>query len=161
MGTTIGRLAWVVPLLGIVAAGPEPGPGAFIAALYAGYQSSADAASPLATEAAIKRTFSPPTAGLLLANARHAAQAQEVGCIETDPFVVGQGYQITGLKITAALDPANPRQATVTAAFHNFDAPRTVRYRLLRGPSGWQIDDLQSGPDGSFKAKLRRCLEVG
>ena len=157
------RLRHVVALLllGAIAAAPPPGPETLVSQIYAGYLSANDAYSPLATDASIKRTFSTALAALLFANTRLQVKTQSVGCLESDPFIVGQDYQITALQVSSVVDPATPSRATVTAAFHNFDAPRVVSYTMLREPSGWRIDDLQSGPDSSFKAKLQRCLKVG
>ena len=156
------RLRRVTALLwlGAIAAAPAAGPESLVTQIYASYQSSNDPYSPLATDANIRRDFSPSLAALLFANTRLQAKTQSVGCLESDPFIVGQDYQITALQVSTVADPATPSRATVTAAFHNFDAPVTVRYAMLHEPSGWKIDDLQSGPDGSFKAKLQRCLRV-
>jgi hypothetical protein len=65
----------------------------------------------------------------------------EVGRMDWDPFVDGQDWQLTGLKIAPVSKEAT--QAEVRATFKNFDEPRDILYSLVLEDGHWRIDDIE------------------
>lgn len=65
----------------------------------------------------------------------------EVGRMDWDPFVDGQDWQLTGLKIVPVSKEAT--QAEVRATFKNFDEPRDIVYSLVLEDGHWRIDDIE------------------
>lgn len=65
----------------------------------------------------------------------------EVGRMDWDPFVDGQDWQLTELKIAPVSKEAT--QAEVRATFKNFGEPRDLRYTLVLEDGHWRIDDIQ------------------
>jgi hypothetical protein len=65
----------------------------------------------------------------------------EVGRMDWDPFVDGQDWQLTGLKIAPVSKEAT--QAEVRATFKNFDEPRDIVYSLVLEDGHWRIDDIE------------------
>jgi len=66
----------------------------------------------------------------------------EVGRLDFDPYVDGQDYQITGLKIG---DPTvNGLKATEEVTFKNFDDAEDLIFTLVKESGGWKIDDVVS-----------------
>jgi hypothetical protein len=65
----------------------------------------------------------------------------EFGRMDWDPFVDGQDWQLTELKIAPVSKEAT--QAEVRATFKNFGVPRDLRYTLVLEDGHWRIDDIQ------------------
>ena len=80
----------------------------------------------------------------------------EVGRIDFDPYIDGQDYQITALKIG---EPAIDRDtATVEVTFNNFDTPDDLTFTLVKEADGWKIDDVVS-VDKNFPYSLKAIME--
>lgn len=65
----------------------------------------------------------------------------EVGRMDWDPFVDGQDWQLTELKIAPVSKEAT--QAEVRATFKNFGEPRDILFALVLEDGHWRIDDIQ------------------
>jgi Protein of unknown function (DUF3828) len=141
--------------LALPAAAQPADPAGFVAALYRPYLAARHEAGPLGSESGIRATFSPALAALLIRDQRGAARRGEVGCVDADPFVAGQDYQLSGLQVR--IEQRGAQAAAVRASFRNFGRPTRLRYRLIRAGDGWRIDDIQ-GRD-SLRARLRACLK--
>ena len=141
--------------LALPAAAQPADPAGFVAALYRPYLADRNEAGPLGSEASIRATFSPALAALLIRDQRRAARLGEIGCIDADPFVEGQDYQLSGLQVR--IEQRGAQGAMVRASFRNIGRPTTLRYRLIRAGDGWRIDDIR-GRD-SLRTRLRACLK--
>lgn len=66
--------------------------------------------------------------------------AGEVGRMDWDPFVDGQDWEVTGLKISQVYQSGG--EARVRAVFANFREPRNIVFNLVREDGKWRIDDI-------------------
>lgn len=66
--------------------------------------------------------------------------AGEVGRMDWDPFVDGQDWEVTGLKISQIYQSGG--EARVRAVFANFGEPRNIIFNLVREDGQWRIDDI-------------------
>ena len=66
----------------------------------------------------------------------------DVGRIDFDPYVDGQDYQLTDLKIGAPT--INGDKATIEVTFKNFDMEEDMVFALVKEDGGWKIDDVNS-----------------
>ncbi len=66
--------------------------------------------------------------------------AGEVGRMDWDPFVDGQDWEVTGLKISQVYQSGG--EARVRAVFANFGEPRNILFNLVREDGKWRIDDI-------------------
>jgi hypothetical protein len=66
----------------------------------------------------------------------------EVGRIDFDPYVDGQDYEITKLKIGAPTVKGDT--ATVEVKFNNFEMEEDMVFTLVKEADGWKIDDVNS-----------------
>lgn len=79
-------------------------------------------------------------------NALFAADLKEAGDdegrLDFDPYVDGQDYQLSDLKIgDAAITGAT---AKVEVTFKNIDTAEDLHYTLVQEADGWKIDDVSS-----------------
>jgi len=65
-----------------------------------------------------------------------------VGRLDFDPYIDGQDYVITGLKIAAP--KIDGSTATDEVTFKNMDLPEDLTFTLVKEPGGWKIDDVVS-----------------
>jgi Protein of unknown function (DUF3828) len=81
----------------------------------------------------------------------------EVGRLDFDPYIDGQDYQISALKIgDAAIDGDT---ATVEVTFKNFDTPDDLVFALVKETDGWKVDDVVSS-DKNFPYSLKAIMEA-
>jgi len=66
----------------------------------------------------------------------------DVGRLDFDPYVDGQDYEITGLKIGAPT--VNGDKATIEVTFKNMDMEEDMVFALVKEGGGWRIDDVNS-----------------
>jgi Protein of unknown function (DUF3828) len=62
------------------------------------------------------------------------------GRLDFDPFVDGQDWELSGLKISQVYRSGG--EARVRAVFANFGEPRNVVFNLVREDGRWRIDDI-------------------
>jgi hypothetical protein len=96
--------------------------------------------------------------------AKDAAETPEgdIGRLDFDPYVDGQDYQITALKIA---EPAiSGDTASVEVTFKNFDQAEDLTYALVKEAGAWKIDDVVSHSKDnpySLKAILTAPMPTG
>ena len=79
----------------------------------------------------------------------------EVGRIDFDPYIDGQDYQITDLKIG---EPAiDGDTAKVEVTFKNFDTADDLMFTLVKEAGGWKVDDVVSS-DKNFPYSLKAIM---
>lgn len=69
------------------------------------------------------------------------------GALDFDPFISGQDFKITNLKVVSVKQSGS--KATVEVTFKNFDEKDDLVYSLVKEPDGWKIDDVASVKQGS------------
>src|SRR5438477_5581059 len=79
----------------------------------------------------------------------------EVGRIDFDPYVDGQDYDLTDLKIGDATVTGD--KATIEVKFKNFDMEEDMVFTLVKEADGWKIDDVNS-KGGADPYGLREIL---
>ena len=76
----------------------------------------------------------------------------DVGRLDFDPYVDGQDYQITGLKIGDATITGTTAKVEVT--FKNFDTAEDLMFTLVKESDGWKVDDVvSSSKDNPYSLK--------
>ncbi len=136
---------------------PDATPQELLTSIYAYYQGGA----PLEAFDRLKSfgqdaecVFEPALAAAILRAGQEAARRDEVpDALDTDPFVGGQDYEITGL--TIEIVRANRDTAKARARFDNGGYPMEVLYDLVRCKNGWRIHDVQRRG-----TSLRRALHM-
>lgn len=109
-------------------------PGAAIARIYKGYASGS-------TPGPIEDHYSARLRQLAAA-ARKRTPDGDIGPLDFDPVVNGQDWEIKRLRIREIKREAD--RAIVQASFTNFGDAKEIVFDLVRGPSGWKIDDITS-----------------
>jgi len=76
--------------------------------------------------------------------AKDAAETPEgdIGRLDFDPYVDGQDYQLTDLKI--GTPAVSGDAASVEVTFHNFEQAEDMTYALVKEADGWKVDDVVS-----------------
>jgi Protein of unknown function (DUF3828) len=81
----------------------------------------------------------------------------DIGRLDFDPYIDGQDYQITALKIGDAKIVGTTATAEVT--FKNFDNPEDMTFTLLKEADGWKIDDVASSGT-EYPYSLKAIMEA-
>lgn len=149
----------VVALYAVMAASPAfaedyTKPEEVIAALYAPYMKPADQI--------VYSDLDNPSLRSERLNLLYQADEREagdgIGRLDFDPYVNGQDFEITNLRIDEPYLAGG--RAVVRVTFDNMATPQELGYLLIWEDHGWRIDDLWSdGPD--FGYSLRDILEGG
>lgn len=76
----------------------------------------------------------------------------QVGRLDFDPYVDGQDFDLSDLKIGNPAISGDAAQVEVT--FKNFDAAEDLVFSLVHESDGWKIDDIvSSNPDYQWSLK--------
>lgn len=125
------------------AAEPYADPVALLTALYEGYAPTHE----FPDQDAIDAMQSARLNGLFEKDIKEANG--DIGRIDFDPYINGQDYTITKLKIDPPLYAGG--KAIVHVTFDNFDTPQDLGYALVKEEGGWKIDDVwASSADYSY-----------
>ena len=116
----------------------EPSAKSFVEGIYAAYSGKDSKGISLENAAAVRRYFAPPLAALILKDRRDAHG--EVGMLDSDPFIDGQDWEITGLDI--AMREIAADQTSATVSFKNLGDPTTVVLDLVKLKQGWRIANI-------------------
>jgi hypothetical protein len=135
----------------------DAGAQAFLQSVYATYQTS-DKALDIGSEAKAARYFVPSLARLIGHDVAQAARRNEVGKLDSDPFIGGQDWAPTKIDVKVAAGAAADR-ATGTARFTTpgEKQPSAVTLDLVKTAAGWRIADIHwSGQPDSLVAIIKR-----
>src|SRR5262245_44198929 len=102
---------------------------AFITAIYNSYRGKDAKGVPLDSESTIRRYFEPNLATLMAKDQRAAAQRNEVGLLDFDPFLDAQDWDVTTFDI--AVNDAAAGKAQAIVKFINQGQPVTVVLDLV------------------------------
>ena len=130
----------------------EPSAKAFVEAIYVAYQGKDANGFALDTDAAVRRTFAPKLARLIIDDRRKAAG--EIGAIGSDPFIDAQDWEIGAVDVTVHDIAAGKARATV--AFTSLSRPTTVVLDLVRLRQGWRISDIAWGDGRTLRGLLEK-----
>jgi uncharacterized protein DUF3828 len=127
----------------------EPSAESFVAAIYDSYKGKDGRGVALATDAQVRRYFTPELAAMIIKDRRDARG--EVGKLDGDPFVDAQDWQIDRVAVTVGHTAAD--RATATVAFDN-GRPQTVVLELVKLKAGWRISDIAWGRNETLRGVL-------
>jgi hypothetical protein len=113
---------------------------AFITAIYNSYKGKDAKGTPLDNERTIRRYFEPKLAALMAKDQKTAAQRNEVGLLDFDPFLDAQDWEVATFDIAVSNTAAGKAQATVK--FVNAGDPMTVTLDLVQANNAWRIYDI-------------------
>jgi hypothetical protein len=116
----------------------------FVAAIYNTYVGKNGNGVALDNEAIVRRYFEPSLAASILKDQKNAAQRNEVGALDFDPFVDAQDWDIPAF--TAAVSDAGADRATVTVKFTNSGKASTVVLDLVKIKNDWKITNITWTP---------------
>ena len=128
---------------------------AFITAIYNSYKGKDAKGVLLDSERIIRRYFEPGLATLMAKDQKAAAQRNEVGLLDFDPFLDAQDWDITSFDISVTDATAGKAQATVK--FVNQGQPMTVVLDLVEVRNAWRIYDI-TWLQGDKTETLRRIF---
>lgn len=139
-------------------AGSEPSVSGFLSAVYGSYQKPPSGTNPLDTVATIERFFSPRLAALLVKNRKLEERGQEIVCLDADPLIDAQDYELSDFHMTGQV--VGPKHAIGTASFLNLNHKVIVRFDLVLSGGAWKIDDIRSNVrNSSFRLDIETCLK--
>ena len=128
-------------------------PQALVGSVYALYAKSGGAGMP-ADEKSLDRYMEPALAKAWSNNAKAGETSDSLDdVIDSDPFVGGQDFKVTGLQIGAPVEKNGHTQ--VVATFRNFGKPVRVVYDLVPAGAEWRIFDLHRGRDPGLRHLLK------
>jgi hypothetical protein len=117
---------------------------AFITAIYDSYKGKEAKGMPLDSERTIRRYFEPKLATLMARDQKVAAQRNEVGALDFDPFLDAQDWDVATFDILVSDAVAGKAQATVK--FVNSGRAMTVVLDLVRVRNevrnAWRVHDI-------------------
>ena len=146
-----------MPLLGGESLAQSTAGQAFLQSVYATYQKS-DKALDIGSEQKAARYFVQSVAKLIGQDIATAAERNEVGKLDFDPFIGGQDWSPTRIELKVVVGAA-PDRATGTARFTppGEKKPTTVTLDLARTATGWRIADIHwAGQPDSLVAILTK-----
>jgi len=131
-----------MPLLGGESLAQSTTGQAFLQSVYATYQKS-DKALDIGSEQKAARYFVASVAKLIGQDIATAAERNEVGKLDFDPFISGQDWSPTRIELKVVAGAA-PDRATGTARFTppGEEKPTTVTLDLAKTAAGWRIADI-------------------
>ena len=112
----------------------------YLEGLYAPYLEADTGAHNDCFDAAFDKCFAADLAKSMEAE-RKATPEGDVGVLDFDPFISGQDWKITDLKIKVKQGKAGP---IGTATFKNFGDAMKVEYDLVREGDAWKIKNMHS-----------------
>lgn len=118
----------------------------FVTAIYATYQGKNAKGIALDNAREIRRYFAPPLATLIIADQNDAAQRNEVGALDGDPFIDAQDWEIASFDI--AVSESGPGKARATVEFDNEGTPKVVALDLVKSTDGWRVAEITWRRDG-------------
>ena len=119
---------------------------AFIKAIYVSYVGKDAKGVPLDGERIIGRYFEPDLATLMAKDQQVAAQRNETGLLDFDPFLDAQDWEVTGFDIVVSDAAAGKAKATVK--FINEGQAQTIVLDLVQVKNAWRIYDITWLRDG-------------
>ncbi|WAP69408.1 SH3 domain-containing protein [Jiella pelagia] len=138
--------------------GPQPAP-------TAGPDESADAAeyvrTTFYTDEMLTEGLSPDNEGFFTnpaVDVIHANNGPGGSCIDVNPFVDAQDYDITEIKRTLKLNASRAAngQMLVEADFRNFGERKSIVWTLVGSSGFWQVSDIE-GPETGSRLGAIRC----
>jgi hypothetical protein len=147
----------VMALLAAPIFAQDAGAQAFLQSVYAIYQNS-DKALDIGSEPKAARYFVPALARLIGQDVARAARRNEVGKLDSDPFIGGQDWAPTPIELKVAAG-ATADRAIGTARFTapGEKQPSVVTLDLVKTAGGWRIADIRwSGQVDSLVAIMNR-----
>ena len=114
----------------------EPSAKAFVEAIYVAYQGKDANGFALDTDAAVRRTFAPKLARLIIDDRRKAAG--EIGAVDVTVHDIAAG------------------KARATVAFTSLSRPTTVVLDLVRLRQGWRISDIAWGDGRTLRGLFEK-----
>jgi hypothetical protein len=135
----------------------DAGAQAFLQSVYATYQTS-DKALDIGSEAKAARYFVPALARLIGQDVALAATRNEVGKLDSDPFIGGQDWAPTKIELKVAAGATADRQiGTARFTAPGDKQPRVVTLDLVKTGAGWRIADIHwPGQPDSLVAIMSR-----
>ena len=127
---------------------------AFVTAIYDAYKGKNSKGVPLGTAAEIRHYFEPTLAAVLIKDQRNSARHNDVGKLDSDPFIDGQDWEIKA--VTINLTDTAIGKASAKVSFRNFDQPTTVVLDLVKIKNDWRVNDITWRHEG--KAETLRGL---
>lgn len=122
----------------------------FVTAIYAAYRGKGAKGIALDNARQIRRYFAPPLATLIIADQNDAAQRNEVGALDGDPFVDAQDWEIASFDI--AVNESGPGKARATVKFDNEGTPKVVVLDLVKNGDGWRVSEITWRRDDGSEA---------
>jgi hypothetical protein len=83
----------------------------------------------------------------------------EVGVIDGDPLYDAQDMEIKKFAIGKAVYDAG--KARIDVSFENFGKPKKLVFILANGKSGWKIDDIDYGENGTLRGWFKGAKSKG
>lgn len=78
----------------------------------------------------------------------------EVGVLDGDPLYDAQDMEIKNFAIgKAELDSAKAR---VPVSFENFGQKKSITFMLVKGATGWRINDIDYGSEGTMRGWFKQ-----
>lgn len=112
----------------------------FVTAIYDAYKGKNAKGIALDNAREIRRYFAPALATLMIADQNDAAQRNEVGALDGDPFVDAQDWEIAAFDITVS--ETAPGRASATVKFDNAGTPKTVALDLIKINNEWRVGEI-------------------
>jgi hypothetical protein len=78
----------------------------------------------------------------------------EVGVLDGDPLYDAQDMEIKNFAIGKA--ESEGAKAKVTVTFENFGQKKTLVFMLGKGGTGWRINDIDYGSEGTLRAWFKK-----
>ena len=149
---SLATMAYLLLVATAHAAPAKQSPQQFLEAIYQTYVGKDSKGLGLAKPAEIRRYLEPALAAAMIKDSAAAAKRGDVGTLDGDPFIDGQDWEITDVKVSASETGA---KANGSVSFNNFKEAQTVTLDLVKLSAGWRIADIHN-KSGS----LRKLFKV-
>jgi len=127
-------------------------PDALIADFYQAHKSKRGPFFQRRSRALVDKYFVKSLADLIWKDA-HGPKG-EVGVIDGDPLYDAQDMQIKKFAIGKSVSESVDK-AKVAVTFENFGEKKTITFNLVKGASGWRIDDIDYGGGRTLRSEFK------
>ena len=104
------------------------------------------------SRALVDKYFAKSLADLIWKDAR--TSKGEVGVIDGDPLYDAQDMEIKKFAIGKSVSETAGK-AKVPVTFENFGEKKTITFNLIKGPTGWRIDDIDYGGGRTLRSEFK------
>ena len=130
----------------------QMGPEALVADLYKAHDQKRGPFFQTRSRALLTKYFEQSLANMIWKD--RVTSKGEVGVLDGDPLYDAQDMEIKNFAIGKA--DVDGAKAKVNVTFENFGQKKSLVFMLAKGATGWRINDIDYGPEGTLRGWFKK-----